>query len=93
MALIIVVDSIFDKKCGNNPSFFTNVYLHLTFIQCILNDYEGEECPELQFKHDKGMGIEESVGSRVCFCSWLCMILLLLYMCLNFHYLLNSIDI
>ena len=68
-----------DQKCGNTPSFFTNVYLHLTFIQCVLNDYEGEECPELQFKYDKGMGIEESLGSRVCFCSWLCMILLFLH--------------
>ena len=40
-------------KCGDNPSFFANTYLHIEFIQCILdNEMEGL-CQRRQEIYDK----------------------------------------
>ena len=83
--ICFIVGSIFDQECGNNPSFFADVYLHLTFIHCILDEHEVEECRERQLKHDKDMGFEESLGSRLC-STWLCVILLFLHKITLFFY-------
>ena len=73
----LIAGSIFDQECGNNPSFFADVYLHLIFIHCILDEHEVEECRERQLKHDKDMDLEESLGSRL-YSSWLFVILIFL---------------
>ena len=83
--ICFIVGSIFDQECGNNPSFFADVYLHLTFIHCILDEYEEEECRERQLKYDKYMGLEESLGSKL-YSSWLCVILLFLHKITLFFY-------
>ena len=74
------------EKCGKRPSFFADVYLHIVFIQCILDGYyEEADCQrqqdyndrKLQCNHDdfkddnKDFGIVVSIGSRLYFSSWM----------------------
>ena len=63
---------LFDfEKCGKRPSFFADVYLHIVFIQCILDGYEEAHCQRQQDYKDRELQNEESIGSRLYFSSWM----------------------
>ena len=65
---------LFDfEKCGKRPSFFADVYLHIVFIQCILDGYEEDHCQRQQDLKDKEPQNEVSLSSRLYFT--ICMLL------------------
>ena len=63
---------LFDfEKCGKRPSFFADVYLHIVFIQCILDGYFEEYCQREQDDKDRELQNDRSIASRWYFSSWM----------------------
>ena len=61
---------LFDfEKCGKIPSFFVDVYLHIVFIQCILDGLFESHCQRQQYYRDREN--DRSIGSRLYFSSWM----------------------
>ena len=60
LSLVLFSFFVGDTKipCGDNPSYFTNVYYHMEFINCVLEG-EDNEC-QCQKRQDKALGIVET---------------------------------
>ena len=63
----ILFPGFFPETCGKRPSFFSDVYLHIVFIQCILDGYEEGYCQRQQDYKEKG----ENLSSRLYFSIWI----------------------